>query len=88
MGALTRVHMHGYGWELDTSVSWGSIDTSPVQLLSLPAVATLPAVCGNLPGVWAHPGEELEALQGVHPAGAGQAGGEYQVPRTACSSLG
>lgn len=86
MGALTRVHMHGYGWELDTSVSWGSIDTS--QLLSLPAVATLPAVCGNLPGVWAHPGEELEALQGVHSAGAGQAGGEYQVPRTACSSLG
>lgn len=80
--------MHGHGWERDTSVSWGLVDVSPVQLLSLPAVAALPAVCGDLSGAWAHPGKELEALQGVHPEGARQAGGEYRVPRTAYSGLG
>lgn len=44
----------------------------------------MPAVRGDLPGVRPCPGEELAALQGVHPACAGQAGGEYlesEVPR-------
>lgn len=35
---------------------------------------------GDLPGVWSCPGEKLAALQGVHPEGAGQAGGEYTAP--------
>lgn len=41
----------------------------------------MPAVRGDLAGVRSCPGEELEALQGVHPAGAGQAGGEYSAGR-------
>lgn len=35
---------------------------------------------GDLPGVRSCPGEKLAALQGVHPEGAGQAGGEYRAP--------
>jgi len=46
-----------------------------------PAGAALPAVRGDLPGVWPRPGEKLATLQGVHPAGAGQASGEYTAPR-------
>lgn len=37
----------------------------------------VPAVRRDLPGVRPCPGEELAPLQGVHPAGARQAGGEY-----------
>lgn len=55
----------------------------PFSPLTLPPLAgpSLPAVRGDLPGVWPHPGEKLAALQGVHPAGAGQASGEYTAPR-------
>lgn len=49
---------------------------SPIALPP-PAGAALPAVRGDLPGLRPRPGEKLAALQGVHPAGAGQAGGEY-----------
>lgn len=41
----------------------------------------MPALRGDLAGVWSCPGEELEALQGVHPAGARQEGGEYPAGR-------
>lgn len=45
-----------------------------------PAGAAVPAVRRDLPGVWPCPGEKLAALQGVHPAGARQACGEYTAP--------
>lgn len=59
----------------NTSVDNGSITSWPPSPPRPPGPA-LPAVCGDLPGAGPRPGEELAALQGVHPAGAGQAGGE------------
>lgn len=54
------------------------VSLSPFEPLALtPAGEVVPAVRGDLAGVRACAGEELAALQGVHPAGARQAGGEY-----------